>query len=493
MIVEAKAQRLTAFVPYEGGAPVERVIERLRRCKRVERVVVVHGVGDTPALDAERVAVGGPLMGPVRGRAIAGRKWATTCWRGGVGGATVYDELIEPAALAEAMRLVGVDAGLLVGPDWPVVDPALCDAVIERHLGNPRSHRMVFTQAPPGLCGIVLAAELLGEAAEKRVMLGAMLAYQPAAPQGDPIAKDVCVQTPAELRGAMVRATSGHARWRKGLETFGGDCAAVEVATRLQPDRRLPQQLNIEITPKRRAAGPITPQHHTVFDRQPMTLELFDRIVGQFEPVDDLVVTLGGIGDALCHERWGDFVRLSRECGAWGVGVQTDLLVDQAALEQLVASPVDVITVRVNADSAARYTKLMGVDAFEQVFHNIEWLLTNRRAGLPWVVPAMTKTTENVEELETFVDRWTYYAGHALVTGPSTGRGAMPDQSVMAMPLPARYVALRDTTAMTVLSNGRVAPADDWLGHDAIGDLCVEPVAEVWARQVDAALAELAA
>ncbi len=223
-------------------------------------------------------------------------------------------------------------------------------------------------------------------------------------------------------------------------------------------------------------------------DRQTMEKGLFGRIVEQLGAADDVALMLGGVGDALCCEDWPAYVAAAKSGGVWGVGVTTDLLVDRDALDVLLGAGLDVVVVRINADDRERYTRLMGVDAFDQVMKNVEYLLSHRHDGLPWVVPSLVKTVDNVDQLESFVDRWTYYAGHALVVGPSTGRGAMPDQGVMAMPLPARYVRHRDTTAMHVLSDGKVVASDDWLASAAWGDLSRERLVEVWDRQVASAM-----
>lgn len=488
MIAGAARTAVAALVPFDGRAvdapcaPLDETIARLRRCARVSSVYVVHNDAP-PTVDAQTIQVAAPVLGATRARAIAARKWATTCWRGGLGGATVFDEVIEPAAMHEAMTAAGIDSGLIVGPNWVRVDADLCDQVIARHLGEPAAHKLVFTQAPPGLCGAVIARSLLGDLAEHGAMAGGLLAYQPRAPQGDPIARDVCVGVPAGLRQARIRAIADHERWRTALAATDPSADALTVAQSLALDAATPSQVNIELTPFRNAAGPITPQHHAMIDRQPMPLDRFKSIIEQLRGIDDVALRLGGIGDALCHDEWRACIDIARDGGVWGVCIETDLLCDRRTLAALAESPIDAVVVRVNADDPERYAALMGVDGHGQLIGNLQWLITHRTAGLPWVVPSMVKTTANVDQLEMFVDRWTLACGHALVLGPSTGRGAMPDQSVIAMPQPAGYVAAGRATAMHVLSDGKVVDEDDWLAGAPLGDLSRQSLAEVWQRR----------
>jgi hypothetical protein len=179
-----------------------------------------------------------------------------------------------------------------------------------------------------------------------------------------------------------------------------------------------------------------------------------------------------GLGDALEHAHWLDMVNAAHQAGIWGIGLQTDLHVDQATLEQLVQAPLDLVVIDLNADDPATYDQLMGGDSLDAVRHRIQWLLTHRRTerGLarPWIVPRMVKTRDNVSNLESFFDRWMHFAGYAVVTGPTTGGGLMPDQAVIDMAPPTRFACRQLARRMTVLSDGRVALCDqDWLGEHA--------------------------
>lgn len=481
-------------VMLDGRSVLQRVVDRVRRCGRVDDVIVVHARAHQPppVMGARLHATDRPVASPGRRRIIAARKWSPTAWRGGIAGMTVHDENLAADAALDAMQAAGAESALLVGPDWPLVDPALCDAVIERHLQSPDQMRMTFTQAPPGLCGIAIARSLLEELAAGGGTIGATLDYNPRLPQADPIGRDVCVQIDPAVRAAAVRAVYDMPRWRAAIDRLAGggadllDVAAADVVAKLQPDRSLPQQVMLELTPRRRTSGPMTPGHYATINRGDMAPGLADELLAQLGTAGDAAVTFGGVGDALEHLQWHSLVDAARAAGVWGLHLETDLLDETLDLAAIADADLDVLSVRLHADQASTYTRLMGVDAFGPVLDRIEWLLNHRVAmGLAWVVPRMIKTRDNVGELESFVDRWTFCAGHALVEGPPAGAsaGAMASLAVLDMAPPRRRACRQLARRMTIHSDGRAALCDqDWTGEHAVADLRKMSIADAWAR-----------
>ena len=58
----------------------------------------------------------------------------------------------------------------------------------------------------------------------------------------------------------------------------------------------------------------------------------------------------GVLGDPLLHEDGFDVLERAAASGVLGVGIETDLLIDDDAIDRLTALPLDVIAVRINAD-----------------------------------------------------------------------------------------------------------------------------------------------
>lgn len=485
-------------------------LRRLARCDRIDRIVLIRAAStpvptlpDDPAVQrmiSEHITPG-PIADAMHAARISARKWSPTAWRGGIGGATIYDEGLALDTMTAAARGCEANAVLVVSPDWPLVDPQLCDRVIERHMTSPESLRLVFTQAAPGLAGAVVSTPLLGELAEKGASLGALLDYNPQVPQGDPIGKDPCVSIDPAVRDAGVRFTYDAPRWRRllrAIESGAGTkletadaLSVVNIAAthRAATNDPVPQQVRIEINTDRAATGPITAQHHTTIARPPMQIDLARRVFDQLTIEPDVAITIGGLGDPLLHPDFPGIATAAHEAGIDGIHVETDLLTDRGAVEALVELPIDAVSIRINADSAHTYRTLMGTDGFEQVLGHAEWLLNHRRKddgrGLPWIVPRLAKTMANVGEIESFLDRWTHYCGHAVIDAPTTACGSLPNLAVIDMSPPRRRPCRQLSRRMSIAADGRVPLCDqDLQAAAAVADLNTVAADEAW-RSLD--------
>ncbi len=505
-----------------GKAVLRHVVQRVAAVPLVEAVVLVTRSADTgiAATDfgdaAKPVSIfvddqpgGNDNNNSARDDDIAfcrsSRAWSLTAWRGGLGGATCYDELLPAAPLARAMKHHDAESALLVGADWPLVDVELCQRVLALHRENVEAMQLTFTQAPPGLAGVAASYSLLTRLAEHGASLGRMLAYNPAHAQADPIGRDVCVQIAPTVRSCGQRFTYDTPRGWAVLDALaaklGGKLNSVEAAEVVAtvaaleqghalPRVALPQQITLELTPRRDVAGPITPQHHVDLSRPDMSLDLALRLVAEMGAVPDVALTLGGLGDAMLHPQWEAIVTTARDAGVLAVNLETDLLGSRDAVARLLDTPVDVISVRMNADTAAVYEKTMGSDKFATLIANMEWLLNTRnKAGrrLPWIVPRMVKTPQTLPDMETFFDRWMHFTGHAVIEPATPGRGIggdlMPVLSPWRMASPRRGPCRQLGQRMSILADGTVALCDqDWLGRAKLGNATDQTLAEIWRR-----------
>lgn len=505
-----------------AGSVLDHTLRRAARVQHVDRLVLVHPAGQDPraavaartheALAAhhkslETLPIERGFDVPRARHWAAARKWAMTCWRGGIGGATAYDELLPAPPLLAAMEAHHASSALLLRAEWCAFDPGLADAQFAQHLENTEAYKLCFTQAPPGLSGLVASREVLAQAAEHHGAFGEALGYNPRRAALDPIGRDANIAVPAEVRDTFERFIHDTPRSIALLQAIAAqlgerfdnaDAQAITEtcrAVRARLDPRLPQEVTLELTPRRTAAGPLTPQHHVRFDRPDMDPALARRVLEQLGDDDaagDVALRLGGLGDALLHPEWDELVRAAHEAGVLGIAVETDLLCDEATLDRLLTLPIDVVSVRLNADTAETYEKTMGVtDGFRRVAQNLHELMRRRNARwdagdeprLPWIVPHLTKTPETLKDMESFFDRWMMSEGQAVILPAQTGCGLMPDQSPMPMAPPKRGPCRQLGRRMTILSDGRVALCDqDWLGRASLGDAQAEPLLEIWRK-----------
>jgi hypothetical protein len=492
-----------------GRTVLSRVVARAAAVKGVDQVVLVHRSGApvrellsgqeakaVVCVEVDDAVWSDPFIAM---RRIA-RLWAARSWRGGPGGMTCYDELLPAGPLVEAMRQVGAESALLVGADWPWIDGELCGRILALHRRHPHEMPMIFSQAAPGLAGVAVVRGFLEKLAENPGSgFGPTLAYKPSSPQADPIGKDVCVQIAPAVRDcparliydhpesiALMDALADRADHDDGHDADDASTLAAAVMAYLADNPpTAPQWIRLEITPRRTATGPIVPQHHVQLKRPDMNMAAARHIVEQVAAWPGCPLMIGHLGDPLLHDDFAAIVLAAKEAGVCSTAVETDLLINDDALLDLLDLPIDILTVRLNADTPATYERMMGVAAYEQVMGRIERLLNerNRRvretgqpAGVPWIVPRLVKTHDTLADMELFFDRWTHYASHAVIEPAQPGRGAdgrdlAPLSGPVPMQPPRRGPCRQIETRMTIHSDGQVAGCDqDWLGGASAGD-----------------------
>lgn len=573
-----------------GQSVLQHTIDRVSRIKGVDAIVLMHPADQTLAGVYDAPSDGPPITTAVqqtreqddwlRGVIGSGRKWALTAWRGGIGGMTAYDELLPAYPFLQVLQAKNAESLVAVRGDWCLIDPALATKQLELHGSAPEAMKLTFTQAPPGISPLVVHHSVLREMADNNATVANLLCYNPKKPVIDPMGKDVNVQVPASVRMQYRRFIYDTPRAIEHLQTIAqqlgdalsqADAVAVTGASRAveagEPWRaldRLPQQINVELSPRRAVTGPIVPQHYMDLKRDDMSAQtieaLLDELSGSpvmpeqqsekkgistfngeikkglipfssdagpqntsgwvaLEGVDDgsspslhtgrpataltndTAVLFGGLGDPLLHDDWFTTLQRATHAGLLGVGIETDLLVDEAAIDRLATLPLDVIAVRINADTAATYEQLMGVDGFGQVMDKLQRLFKarngNRQRGAGfcgWIVPRLVKVAENLSDLETFFERWMTIAGWAVVDRAKTGRGLIPDLSPVPMEVPQPPGAVLPPPPpkqrLTVLSDGSVCLcSEDWLGRLSLGRVGASGMDDLW--RASASLADV--
>ena len=509
----------------DGRSVLEHTLRRAARIEGLSQLVLVHpGDQDINAAVAG-LDVGKPIVAfadpggladahtPAR---LSARKWALTSWRGGFGGATCYDELLPAEPLAAAMREHGAEAAAIVGADWCCFDPSLASHQLERHIEAPEAMKLTFTQAPPGLGAICTSLAVLEEFAQHGAGFHNALWYNPKKPTIDPIGKEVCLPIPAEARDTFERFIYDTPGGRDALKSVtkelgerlvDADLSEITANAQSSAIRHPPStihHLTLELTPRREAAGLVTAQHHATLDRADMATDLAVDLVRQAAVSGDMTLMLGHLGEPTLHAEWDHIIEAADEAGCSAIGIETDLLCDEAMLGRLAELPLDVVVVRINADTAATYEKVMGLNGFPRVARNLQKLFELKQqrggerarrfhAGLGeastprgfWIIPKLVKVRDNVREIESFFDRWVTIAGHALVDRFDTGGGVAPDLSPVPMDPPVRLPTPMDGKCAFVLSNGLVtADRNDWSGGNALGHASSLPLQEIWQRRV---------
>jgi hypothetical protein len=409
-------------------------IARLSRCARLDSINILT---DEP--DAVREMLkNSPSDLPVHIRRVSlddyrrhrrwvrgARAWASSCWRGGLGGMTVYDEAVDAELFASLLESTGTRAALVVGADWAAVDPSLCDQVIARHEEDPDNHRLVFTQAPPGLCGCVIDRELLRELADNRAKgamlasIGGLLAYSPRKPRADAIAKPICVWIPAELRDSQAR--------------FIADTPAGTALCDLSPDDSVSAYAHASQIAILGACNATIAKVTLRIDDATTTKAVLESATAITTPFA-ATIDARSIRESRAIP---EMIKSLRTAGAMAVHLRLDSAHAARIASEVIAARPEVISVDMHADSTEGFKAATGRDEFTDALAGLESLATLARemdaADRPWIVPRMTKRDAVYADLESFVDKWTLVFGHSAI---DAFEGAPDTERVHPLPMP---------------------------------------------------------
>ncbi|MAD77774.1 MAG: hypothetical protein CMJ51_00200 [Planctomycetaceae bacterium] len=509
-----------------GGRPLlQRTLERLGRSTELAGIVVlVPGAFDLDSIiDRTRIdlpvecrRLAGGVFGEGHQAVRAARINASSAWRGGIQGLTVYDEVLAPGPTLEALEAMEADAAVLVGPDWALVaidGDFGVDEVVRRHRDRP-STPLVFVQAPPGIGSCLVTPELLRSFAgttSRRASIGHLLGYRSDRPEGDPVANHSCVVAPARIRDAVGRFIPDSPRRSARLEEMlrGCDDQATDPCDFVsgleagadRPRAEVPAVVRVELGTERIAESPSIPDGRSIV-RESMDQRRFRMLVEELAEPGDVVMVFDGVGDPMLHPEFDVFARIAIDAGVRQVRIRTDLVASDEAIDRLVAAPIEVVEVDLDAETASTWTAVHGRDGFDQVRRNLERLVLERavlgdlddlphelRTSLPWIAPRLQRRAETIEEMPEFFERWRQRLGTAVIDGPVRWP---EDQAVAPDPLsPTHPPSGRDRivaeSRMTILSDGTVPVLEtDLRGERSVGRVGERSLTELWRDLVEA-------
>ena len=96
-----------------------------------------------------------------------GRKWNLEGWRGSPLGTSWFDEYVEPLNLGRVVDHYRCEGVLCLDGHQAALDVGIASDMVAHQRENEAEARLVFTQAPPGLAGIILRREVTRELLEQ--------------------------------------------------------------------------------------------------------------------------------------------------------------------------------------------------------------------------------------------------------------------------------------------------------------------------------------
>jgi radical SAM protein with 4Fe4S-binding SPASM domain len=421
-------------------------------------------------------------------------------WRGGLLQTCDFDRGFHAGWMAEVMNEQGGDAVVIVDPSSGLVDPGLLTETIA-HADVHADEGMVFTPAAPGLNGIVVRKVLLERLAQAGQHPGRLLAYLQDQPGKDPIARDCCAPVPTPVARTVRRfkldTVRQVRRLAREMEALNGQLVrtgAEELVRRAESDLAvddLPREVVLELNTERSTRPIWWPGRYEKIDRPAMSVETAERLFAGLAEMPDTRLTLAGVGDPLLHPELREIVAAARSAGLHAIHVETDLLgVGEERVAALASMGVDIVSFHVPAVTQETYAKVMGVDGYLEVLENLKRLVSHRHAagrGVPLIVPTFVKCRDNLAEMEAWYDQWLRVLGSAVINGPTSRGGVVPDDvGVAAMEPPKRRPCARLWNRLTVLCDGRIAKCEeDALGREIIGQVGNVSMKEVWTESLE--------
>lgn len=481
-----------------GTAVLKRTMERLGRVKGLDEILVFCPAGQRAKVQAiigdQEVRLQElPAPLPVS-PAVQRRKWALASWRGGLHEATLFDE---PAITEEMVALArerDIYTAVVVPAEAVLADPELIDGLIEHHHRHDNLMRFTFTQAAPGLCGWAYRLDLYHELRLAGQHIGDLMNYDPDHTQGDQINQDSNYKVEQEICFSPFRYLADTQRSFDMLKKIvsgadGGPGNAVQAVRKaaevLRETDLLPRELEVEISTERSVRLRGYPHGRADLGRGPMSLEQFAKIVNDCREYDDICLTLGGFGEPLAHPHLLAMIEAAKQAGILGINIETDGRLLRGELAgALLKSPVDTISVYLDANSPELYRQVKGENGFEAVVKQMEEFAEQRKiqgdTG-PIIAAHLVKTRQNLGEMEDFYDRWIRRCGCAVITGYNDFAGQSEDRSIMNMAPPRRFPCKRLSNGMMILADGRVSLcSQDFMGKHTVGNVFTHSVKEIW-------------
>jgi len=473
---------------FRGAEAVEGTVGTVVTCAAADEEAVRKALGGRG-----RVLASEGKDSPSRAVLRRTRKWATGCWRGGIGGTSWFDEFGNPSWMEAARELSGADAVLLVGADAPFLDPALISGLAAHAAREIDTFVFVFSLAPAGLSGAVYSKGMLSHMVGEGLSACSVLRFNPQVPAPDPNYTAANFRIDERLRVGGLRLTADS---RRGLETLRElrdgaarhDPLGLAEAFGSDPAIRagkVPREVELEISGDWRLAPEWDARRAHGRRDLAMGMGLFEKIVGELAEYDDVLLTFGGCGEPTLHPDLARMIAVAREAGIWGIQLVTDgERLEGDLLDALIRHEADVLTVKLWAHDREDYGRVWGQDSYGRVVANIDSLaerLRQRGSAAPLVLPEILKIRELQPKIEAFVEHWESRSTWPVIRGFNDYAGQIPDRSILHLTLAKRRPCCRIEGRMYVLPDGRVPACDqDFLGRRIVGDLSGDSVRGVW-------------
>lgn len=469
-------------------------LRRLSRARSIRSIIIMcweDQVRDIAELaggyNATVFSVGARRPLPALQAITAAQKFSDG-WRGGLHGTGCFDRgffapwVLQVAQQHQAEALFWMDASS------GLIDPRLIDELVV-HADEHMQNGMIFSQAAPGLNGLLIRQQLLVALASAQAHPGQALCYNPAQPAADPISSASCASVPtgvARCTHHFRLSSNRQIHWLEHLvQNTAGDVEGITAEQLVFSPGPFdaeygPREVVVELTARRKTEAIYRTDGNLHESRPDMPLQMADELFAQLSQWDDLRLTFAGAGDPLLHPQITQIIASAQRAGIGAIHIETDFVdVPDELIHALIDLEVDVVSVDLPAMDAETYKTMMQVDALPQVIQKIKTFVEYRHQtgrGAPLIVPTFVKCPQNIGQMEAWYDQWLGAVGSAVIKGsPAMSAGS------------GTTAGYGGGASLMVLSDGRISADEmDYTGAASIGVFPVMAIASAWERIFDA-------
>lgn len=189
-------------------------------------------------------------------------------------------------------------------------------------------------------------------------------------------------------------------------------------------------------------------------------------------------------GESLLHPRFLDFVEEAKAAGVAPVNLTTNAMaLTEAKMRRLLAAPIDVIDVSLDAYAKETYEQIRKKGRFDVVTANLRRLveLRNEMRSPTKLMTSIIHQQESADEIEAFRGYWGQYVDEVLVRGLNTDLGIVNvsetyfDRALVRWPCPQFWKRI------TINHHGEVRfCVEDWFNRGVVGTLHEQTIQEIW-------------
>lgn len=230
---------------------------------------------------------------------------------------------------------------------------------------------------------------------------------------------------------------------------------------------------------------------HPVIKRLPgyrprfMSREIHTRIVEQTRDHGDRlwVFRYASDGESMLNPSFLDMVEEAKAAGIGPIDLTTNAMsLDDDKMRRLLAAPIDVIDVSLDAHSKATYEKIRKRGRFDRVVANLRRLieLRNEMRSPTKIMTSIIRQKEAFDEVEAFRRQWGPLVDEVLVRGLNTDLGLVNVSETYFRDI-ARWPCPQFWKRVTVNHVGEIRfCVEDWRNEGVVGNVVETTIGEVW-------------